>query len=658
MQLWNMLSWWQWLALAAVPPAIIALYFLKLKRRPLEVPSTYLWHKSIEDLHVNTIWQRLRRNLLLLLQLLLLVLAMLALLRPGWRGTKLAGDRFIFLVDNSASMQATDTQASRLEEAKRRVDELIEQMNSGDVAMLVSFADNPRVEHMFTDDRRSLRRSLDEIRPSVRHTSIAEALKVASGLANPGRSAYEMTDVQVAEPLPATMYIASDGKFPPVPEFDPGNLDPVYLPVGNPLAENVGIVVFNVRRHETRTDELEAYARVENFGSTAALVSCEIDLDGRLFDADRFEIAAGEAHSILFPVGAIDSGVLHLKLSADDDFALDNEAWSVVSIAQRAQVLVVTPGNRPLELALTTQTAVKLADVDFVAPDFLGTEDYRRRTNVSADDLVIFDRCRPEVPPQANTFYIGALPPGDAWRADEAANSPTIIDVDPAHPLMQWVAVGDVLIDRGTPLAVPPGGSVLIDSHVGPLLVIAPRAGFEDAALGFVLIDEREDENGNKARYLGTNWLSRTSFPVFAVNLLEYLGGARRDTGGAGIVPGEPIEIEALSAEEPVEVRAPSGKQFKLRNARRGKLQFTNTSELGVYEARSKDKLIRQFAVNLFDRAESDIVPSNEIRLPVPIAGKASGWEAARRELWKVLLVLGLGILCFEWYIYNKRVYM
>ena len=49
-----MLTWWQWLILAAVPPAIVALYFLKLKRRPMEVPSTYLWHKSIEDLHVNT----------------------------------------------------------------------------------------------------------------------------------------------------------------------------------------------------------------------------------------------------------------------------------------------------------------------------------------------------------------------------------------------------------------------------------------------------------------------------------------------------------------------------------------------------------------------------------------------------------------------------
>ena len=139
--------------LAAVPPAIVALYFLKLKRHPLIVPSTYLWHKSIEDLHVNTIWQRLRRNILLLLQLLIIFLVMGALLRPSWQGTRLIGSRFVFLVDNSASMSATDVKPSRLEEAKSRVSELIDQMKSGDVAMIISFADTARVEQGFTDDR-------------------------------------------------------------------------------------------------------------------------------------------------------------------------------------------------------------------------------------------------------------------------------------------------------------------------------------------------------------------------------------------------------------------------------------------------------------------------------------------------------------------------
>src|SRR5215208_1823592 len=111
-----------WIAVGLVPPAIFALYFLKLKRQPLEVPSTYLWTKVIEDMHVNSLWQRLRRNPLLFLQLLLVALAILALLRPGWQGESLAGRRFIFLVDRSASMSATDADGgSRLDAAKKRI---------------------------------------------------------------------------------------------------------------------------------------------------------------------------------------------------------------------------------------------------------------------------------------------------------------------------------------------------------------------------------------------------------------------------------------------------------------------------------------------------------------------------------------------------------
>ena len=169
----NTLAGWQWAALALVPPAILALYFLKLRRQPLEVPSTYLWKKSIEDLHVNSLWQRLRQSLLLFLQLLVVALAMLALLRPGWQGTKLEGQRFIFLVDNSASMSATDaTDApNRLDEAKK----------------LVSFADTPLVVQEFTDNRRLLRERLASIEPSVRGTDLHGALDLADGLANPGR---------------------------------------------------------------------------------------------------------------------------------------------------------------------------------------------------------------------------------------------------------------------------------------------------------------------------------------------------------------------------------------------------------------------------------------------------------------------------------------
>src|SRR5579871_1360157 len=126
----NTLTLWQWGLLAATPVAVLALYFLKLKRQPLEVPSTFLWSRSIEDLRVNSLWQRLRQSLLLVLQLAALALAAFALARPYWEGGRLSGGRYIFLIDNSASMSATDVAPTRLDEAKRRVGQLIDEMNS------------------------------------------------------------------------------------------------------------------------------------------------------------------------------------------------------------------------------------------------------------------------------------------------------------------------------------------------------------------------------------------------------------------------------------------------------------------------------------------------------------------------------------------------
>jgi hypothetical protein len=56
-----------WFALLAVP--IVLLYLLRLRRREQLVSSTFLWRRAVLDREANTLWQRLRRNLLLLLQL-------------------------------------------------------------------------------------------------------------------------------------------------------------------------------------------------------------------------------------------------------------------------------------------------------------------------------------------------------------------------------------------------------------------------------------------------------------------------------------------------------------------------------------------------------------------------------------------------------------
>ncbi len=658
-QLINMLSWWQWAILAAVPPAIIALYFLKLKRRPLQVPSTYLWRKSVEDLHVNSIWQRLRRNLLLFLQLLLIALAMLALLRPGWRGARLTGDRFIFLIDNSASMQSTDIAPSRLAEAKRQVAALVEQMDSGDVAMIVSFSDAAQVAQMFTDNRRQLRQSLEAIEPTARPTSLLEALTVASGLANPGRSAEDVTDFQVAEALPAKLYVFSDGNFDDVADFSLGNLEPVYVPIGTQQARNIGILAFEVRRHETKPDVLQAYARLENFAEEDTDVELELALDGDLIDAASLDVPGGDGKGIVFDLDAVGTGSLRLRATTDDHLAIDDEAFAAVEPSRRAEVLVVTPGNEPLELALATDAALELAATTVQGPEFLESADYRAGAASGRWDLVIYDRCAPEAMPQCNTLFIAAVPPVGDWSAGPKLAAPQIIDTDPAHPLMQWLDLSDVLIAEAVSLETPETAGVLLDADTGPLLAIAPRAGYEDAVLAVPLVDEIQGPDGKPQRVVGTNWPIRSSFPVFMFNVVDYLGRNDDGTGGVGgYRPGESVVLECDEDDESIRVRVPGGEVVRVRRSRPGEFNFVRTDRTGIYRAECGKQQVKRFAVNLFDATESDIPtqPDGTIKIGYVEVAAETGWEPVRLEIWKPLLLAGLVVLLAEWYIYRRRV--
>src|SRR5216117_4062688 len=88
----NFLNFWPAaIATGIVVPSLLVLYFLKLRRRELAVSSTLLWKKAIQDLQVNAPFQKLRRNLLLFLQLLLLLLLCLAFSRPVTNYTPGAG---------------------------------------------------------------------------------------------------------------------------------------------------------------------------------------------------------------------------------------------------------------------------------------------------------------------------------------------------------------------------------------------------------------------------------------------------------------------------------------------------------------------------------------------------------------------------------------
>lgn len=659
MNLVNTLSPLQWLLLAAIPPAIVALYFLKLRRRPVEVPSTYLWSRAIEDLRVNSLWQRLRQSLLLFLQLLVVALAMAACLRPGWRGAQLSGNRLIFLVDTSASMSATDIPPSRLGAAKRRVLEMIEQMKSGDVAMLITFSDVARVEQSFTDNRSVLRQRVERIQPTVRRSDLGEALRAAAGLANPGRSSQDARDVQVAEPLPATVYILSDGGFASVPDFSLGHLTPVYIAMGSRSPRNVGIVAFSVERNPDRPGETVAFARLENSGREDAALEATLHLDddADVADASRVTVPARGEAGVRFRLGPIEEGVVRIQLQHQDDLSLDNSAYAALGTPRRARVLCVTPHNDALRLALTTDEAAKAADVTLGTPEQLESKQYRDLAASGAYDLIIYDQCVPKEMPQANTLFVGRVPPHPGWSQGARKPLPMIIDTDRTHPLTELVEMGALkVIYDGASIKGPEGASVLFDSNIGPLLVVGHRDGFEDAALGFEIVG-KDDKGETIAK---TDWPNRRSFPIFIMNTLRYLGGVRGALAVAATPPGAPVTLRSRYPVDRIQVRAPSGAASEVLAEGQNTFVYSKTEELGVYRVYEGGgpEVAQRFAVNLCDSRESDLTPRPEIQLGYETVAGRPGAEPARKELWKWLLLAGLVVLAFEWYVYHRRVYL
>ncbi len=678
----NMLAPWQWLILALVPPAIITLYFLKLRRQPLEVPSTYLWSRTVEDLHVNSIWQRLRQNLLLYLQLLLILLVMLACLRPGCQGTALTGNRFIFLLDASASMSATDLEPTRLDMAKKRIVELIDQMKSGDAAMVISFSNVAKVEQPFTDNRRLLRERVNQVLATNRTSSLSEALRAAAGLANPGQSGdpNNPLDTRFAEAMPATLYIFSDGGVPEVPKFSLGNLEPKYIKVGTDRAKNVGIVAFSVGRNPDKPTQQQAFGRLENFSPEATEVEVTLYRDGGLVDAQKVSLPAAEftidatdtddkgadaaiknevctpgAGGVQFDLGGLDEGLLRLEISEKDVLAVDNVAHASINTPRRARVLLVTPGNEALRLALATDEAAKLGELSTASPSILETKAFEEQAANGQYDLIIFDQCAPKKMPQSNTLFLAAMPPLPDWKAGEKQGPPVIVDTDRAHPLLALVELGNVTIAEAFAVTPPQGGTVLIDSDIGALLAFAPREGYEDAVLGFAII--ATDKDGKRSFH--TDWYKRLSFPVFLKNVLEYLGGNAGAPGLPTIQPGVPMILRSQSPVQQMTIEAPNKQKVDIARESQGSFVFTNTNELGVYNVveGSAKQVSQRFAVNLFSSRESDLHPANKITLGYETVAGETGVERSRNEWWKWLLIGGLGVLIFEWYVYNRRVY-
>jgi hypothetical protein len=674
-----------WIAGGAAALAIGA-YIIKMRRRRFEVPFSRLWQRVLEQRDASALWKQLKRLLSLLLILFIIAIMLFAALDPTLGVTDRKARSVVVLFDASASMKAMDGNdkgdQSRLDAAKARARRLIDGMGGGDVAMIMKVDGQATPMSRFSGDAPMLDKTIDGIAASDTPADLTRALGAAADalrdrpnplivLVSDGAFPEQQLSLVRWSPPPAPgttaapAPAATTGTGPTwatknLAAVDLSGIDVRYLPVGR-RSDNVGIIAFNVRRYIANKAAYEVYIEVQNFGQEPAHRQLTLFNGDTAVDVRRIDLAPGQrVHQIYAKLPASADDKLRASLrpvdgpGGSDPFALDDQAFALLPARKKQKVLVVGTPNLYLEGALLVYE-----NIDLVGR--VSAEDYAARPAIADGlDVVVFDDVTPDVvpPPPTSLLYFHPSGPASPIAVRGEAAAPHITEVDEGHPVMRWVTLSDVFMDRSDAFApdATRGESALAFSVRDPIIAAKRDGKRKILAVGFSLPAQGRDS--------ATDLPMRVAFPMLLVNTLDWFAGDQTDllttypTGTRERVP-----LDGVVGATEADVRGPDGKLTHT-PVIDGLATFYG-ARVGYYDLAAKapdgSVLARiELAANLASPEESDIAPSARLTLGGPGGKQLAEPEAFAishsQKLWIYLIVLAAGLILVEWITYHRRI--
>jgi hypothetical protein len=664
-------------------PVVIAMYMLKLRRDEQPVPSTLLWTKLLTDVEANAPWQKLRRSLLLLLQLLLVAILALLAARPFLeRPAGLARD-IILVIDTSASMAATDVLPNRLAAAKSAAIEALRELPTDGKVSVIAAERTARIVANETSDLGRVRQAIDSLQPTNTTGDLGDAMELASKLARRSGD--------------AEILVATDGALAsrPTAAVDA----PVsVLPVGRDR-DNQAIVALAVRTAPSGLTQ-SAFIGIVNLDLEFVQPRLEVYGDGVLLEAQNVPLDPQARQDIVIDDisqgGERQIGILEVRLTdpaaeegADpDQLALDDRAWAVVPSIRTREILIVGEGDPYLETALQLLPNTRL---------FGTTPANYPRQSVRSDgtqwDLIIFEGSLPATLPDTPILAIAPDRSSALGQVTGTLTNPGIGTLNPDEPILSYVDLSTTHIAEGVRLTLPDWARTVIPGPRGsPLLYAGERAGLPAAVLAF---DPRQSDLP-----------LQVAFPILLANLTGELMGASTTPLDA-VAPGDPVDLSLRPGVTALRIETPGGEVHELVPSVDGgtSVTFSATDLPGVYSVTPVlDEDVSpapsgatpsptpsqsapaaaspspggaggpvdpsspsRFVVALFDVRESTITP-NDGRDLERLGGSASGGPDAspttgggaterpttRDELWIPIVLLVLVALTIEWAVYHR----
>jgi len=587
---------------------VLILYLLKMKRRDVRVPATFLWPHRVDEVRANALIQRLRPSWLLFLQLLALGLTVFAFAKPQTRQQGLAGEATVIILDASASMSATDVRPSRFEEARKLARETIQSAHATDRIALIEAGPSPRVVFPLGNDPARQLLALDQLHPTDAEADTGEALRLASAI--------------VGSIDGARIVLLSDGDFEPVQNFSRGKAALVFRRVGE-MDDNVSISALGLADSSSGR---QLFAGLRNHSAKPMEATLTLYADGHPIDSIKSGPIAPNSqygHTIQAPAGA---KVFEAKIDAPDFLKSDNYAVCLADPGASLRVLLVSHGNPFLERALALDPRVTLDRATEVPAE-------ERGSGGGKYDLVVFDGIE-EVPVKARGILtFGAAGDGSPVTDAGQEKAGSFISAEP-KALMKGVDFHGVYIERQHRVTPRGAGEVLAQTTTGPLVVASQTPERRQI---YVAFDP-----------LQSDFPLQVGFPIFVANALDFLGGSQSvDT--IAVRAGVPFMVPSLEA---ATLTAPDGTRTEIKPTGTT-LVIRDVKRVGTYKLQIGSKTKTVFAYLRSDR-ESDIGPNAEVSLG---GGQVKATMSPLRfaDFWRPLAFLCLLVLAGEWWMFARK---
>jgi len=612
----HFLSPYMLLTLTAIPILII-IHTLKPKPRQVDVTNLFLWNEVLKEKSRNLSFERLKRNLPLLLQILIVVLAALALAKPTWTYLTAKKGNMILVIDTSASMQTRSGSGTRFDLARQKALQLIERRGQGQKILIVAAGKKSVVKTGFIDSSSQAQDLVNNLQPSDAAADLEPAIYLALSFVDPAQ-----------EDL---LYLITDGAGQDISALikNQPKIRPLIVSGGE---HNVGITKFGFRQQTDHSDRYEFMLEIKNFNLIPVESSIRLSIDRVALFEKAIAFEAQEKKLLIIPYSGLINGIARATLEIDDDFKVDNQAYLSLNSAKEIWVLLVSKGNHFLEKLLAAYPNFRVNSVEEIIPSSWPEQTARH-------DIVIVDRMDFPETDRGNFLLIDAYSPSIPVFRNGQVRLPEILAWNRKSPLMANVNPSGLIVEESTKLQA--------DRRLQPVI--------ESAQTGLMYAIEK---NELRAVLIGFDFTRsdlpfKVAFPVMMSNIFNWLNPHKLEFSILQTQAGEAFDIYLNPRTDTLYTRAPYEKWEK-HPVKMNPFRYKNTGRVGIYTVAENGKE-RYFTVNLADESESDTNPMSLEHLPDQTEAPLGSEEiSAQQPLWMFFILLGCALLMMEWYAWLK----